>query len=57
VISLLVISDIHASDNDLEADNAVSWYSTLPLYDSPTRNPFRGIPKLLKDEGLSTDVV
>lgn len=57
MISLLVISDIHASDNDLGADDAVSWYSTLPVYDSATRNPFRGIAKLLKDEKLSVDLL
>jgi len=57
MISLLVISDIHASENDLASDNAVSWYSTLPEYDLPLRNPFFGIPKLLKDEGLSADLI
>jgi predicted phosphodiesterase len=57
MISLLVISDIHASDNDLGADGAVSWYSTLPAYNSPTRNPFHGVPKLLKNEKLSVDLL
>jgi len=57
MISLLVISDIHASDNDLADDNAVSWYSTLAAYDLPTRNPFHGIPKLLKDEKLPVDLL
>jgi 3',5'-cyclic AMP phosphodiesterase CpdA len=57
VISLLVISDIHASANKLEDDGAVSWYSTLPEYDRPHRNPFRGIPDLLKEERLSVDLI
>jgi len=57
MISLLVISDIHASDNDLTDDKAVSWYSTLPAFDTPMRNPFRGISKLLTDEGLSVDLL
>ncbi len=57
MISLLVISDIHATANDLAADDAVSWYSTLPEYDLPTRNPFHSIPKLIKDEKLPVDLV
>jgi hypothetical protein len=57
MISLLVISDVHASANDLEEDTAVSWYSTLPQYDRPFRNPFHGIPDLLNREQLSVDLI
>jgi predicted phosphodiesterase len=57
MISLLVISDIHASNNDLEKDDSISWYSTLPQYDEPYRNPFHGIPALLHKEGLSADLI
>jgi hypothetical protein len=57
MISLLVVSDIHASSNDLKNDDAVSWYSTLPEYDQPERNPFRSIPDLLKRENLVVDLL
>lgn len=55
MISLLVISDIHACSNDLNSDDAVSWVSTLPIYDTDLRNPFRSIPALLEREKLAVD--
>jgi hypothetical protein len=57
MISLLVVSDIHASANDLKNDDAVSWYSTLPEYDRGDRNPFVSIPDLLKAESLKVDLI
>lgn len=57
MISLLIVSDIHAAANDLKNDDAVSWYSTLPEYDQPDRNPFRSIPDLLKQENLGVDLL
>jgi calcineurin-like phosphoesterase family protein len=57
MISLLIVSDIHASANRLERDDAVSWFSTLPEYDQPHRNPFIGIPELLEREELTVDLV
>src|SRR5207244_1947536 len=53
----LVVSDIHASANDLKSDEAVSWYSTLPEYDRADRNPFYSIPDLLSAESLSVDLL
>lgn len=56
MISLLIVSDIHASDKNLGKDDAVSWFSTLPEYkNSPRTNPFVGIPQLLKQENLTVN--
>lgn len=57
MISLLVVSDIHATNESIENDGAVSWFSTLPIYNTEQRNPFLTIPKILKQESLQVDYV
>lgn len=57
MISLLIVSDIHAAANDLKKDDAVSWFSTLPEFDLPERNPFKTIPDILAREGVKTDIL
>jgi len=55
---LLVLSDIHAHDSNIEASDAPSSYSTKANYlNNPRLNPLASIPGVLKDAGLKPDVI
>ncbi len=55
-LNILVISDIHAFNGSADDGNSPSYYSTWPQFqNSDLRNPFRTIPTILGQEGLSVD--
>ncbi len=57
-LNVLAISDIHAIEGDPFGVDAVSYYSADPSFAAfDTRNPFRTIPKILKEAGLAVDWV
>lgn len=57
-LRMLVISDPHAHNLDVEDPQAPSYFSTMPQYaNDPRINPLLSIPKVLEDAALVPDLL
>lgn len=54
MIKIAVVSDLHVFNGSSSAGGP-SFIGTADTQDSPEKHPFRGIQKLIADEGLSAD--
>jgi predicted phosphodiesterase len=56
-LRIAVVSDLHVFEGSSDKEKPPSYIGTADPNDSPTKYPFSGLEKLIKDEGLSVDLL